>query len=85
MIRKLTHVVMALFLGVLTCSIQEQFRCETPGTIPPGAGIIQPLTASPQDDPTEPDPRQQLNIDEHIQGTRSVPAGGIGLMQTWGF
>ena len=85
MIKKLTHVVMALFLGVLICSFQEQFRCESPGTMPFGGGIIQPLAASPQYDPTAPDVRQKLNIDEQIQGTKSAPAGGIGLMRTWGF
>ena len=82
MIKKLTHVVMALFIGVLTCSIEGQFRCETPGEIPFGGGIIQPLVPG---DYGPSNPRQQLNVDEQIQGTRSAPAPGVGLMQTWGF
>ena len=45
MIKKLSHIVMALFIGVLTCSIEGQFRCETPGAIPLGGGIIQPLAS----------------------------------------
>ena len=85
MIRKLTHVVMALFIGVLACSIEGQFQCETPGAIPFGGGTIQPLSSTPGYDPYEPSPRQHLDIDEQIQGTRSAPAPGVGLMQTWGF
>jgi hypothetical protein len=83
--RKLTHFVMALFVAVLTCSIQGQFQCETPGAPPLGSGTVQPLSSTTGYDPYEPSPRQHLDIDEQIQGTRSAPAPGIGLMQTWGF
>ena len=94
MIKKLTHIVMALFIGLFTCSIEGQFRCETPGEIPFGGGIVQPLVPSeygPDNQPSVPgdygpnNPRQQLNVDEQIQGTRSAPAPGIGLMQIWSF
>ncbi|MFZ0929480.1 MAG: hypothetical protein WAN11_12815 [Syntrophobacteraceae bacterium] len=46
---------------------------------------MQPLVSSPQFDPNESEARQRLTIDERIYGTASAPAGGIGLMQTWGF
>ncbi len=83
--KKLTHFVMALFVAVLTCAIEGQFQCETSGARPLGSGTIQPLSSTPGYDPYEPSPRRNLDIDEQIQGTRSAPAPGIGLMQTWGF
>ncbi|MGO9022328.1 MAG: hypothetical protein ACLQVJ_28655 [Syntrophobacteraceae bacterium] len=84
MIRKLTHIL-ALFIGLLTCSIEGQFKCVTPGTFPFGGGVLQPLVSSPLYDPTESEARQQLTIDERIQGTSSAPAGGVGMMQSWSF
>ncbi len=85
MIRKLTHVVMALFIGILACSIEGQLQCETPGAFPFGGGTLQPLSSTPGYDPYEPSPRQHLDIDEQIQGARVAPVPGVGLMQTWGF
>jgi len=85
MIKKLTHVVFALFIGLLICSIEGQFKCVTPGAFPLGGGIIQPLVSSPQFDPNESEARQQLIIDERIHGPSSAPGGGIGLMQKWEF
>ena len=82
MIKKLSHLVMALFVGVLTCSIEGQFKCETPGEMPIGGGTVQPLF-SDQYGPAN--PRQPLDIDNQVQGTKSEPAPGIGLMQTWSF
>jgi hypothetical protein len=84
MIRKLTHIL-ALFIGLLTCSIEGQFKCVTPGVIPFGGGVVQPLVSSPQFDPNESQLRQQVTVEERIYGTSSAPAGGIGLIQTWGF
>ena len=84
MIRKLTPIL-ALFIGLLTCRIEGQFKCVTPGTFPFGGGVVQPLVSSPQFDPGESAARQQLTIDERINGTSSAPAGGIGLMQLWSF
>ncbi|MGA2226821.1 MAG: hypothetical protein ABSH41_20490 [Syntrophobacteraceae bacterium] len=80
--KKLSHIVMALFIGVLTCSMEGQFSCQTPGDMPIGGGIVQPLV-SDQYGPAN--PRQRLDVDDQIQGTRSAPAPGIGLMQTWSF
>ena len=40
--------VLALFIGLLTCSIEGRFKCVTPGTFPVGGGVIQPLVSSPQ-------------------------------------
>ena len=51
MIKKISHVVMALFIGVLACSIEGKFRCETPGATPFGGGTIQPLSSTPGYDP----------------------------------
>ena len=84
MIRKLTYIL-ALFIGLLTCSIEGRFKCVTPGAFPFGGGVVQPLVSSPEFDPNESQTRQRLIIDERIQGTSSAPAGGIGLMQSWGF
>ncbi len=84
MIRKLTSIL-ALFIALLTCSIEGRFKCVTPGAFPFGGGVVQPLVSSPWFDPNESDTRQRLIIDERIQGTSSAPAGGIGLMQSWGF
>ena len=84
MIRKLTHIV-ALFLGLLTCSIEAQFKCVTPGAFPLGGGVVQPLVSSPQFDPNESEARQRLTIDERMNGTAGAPAGGIGIIQSWGF
>jgi hypothetical protein len=84
MIRKLTHIV-ALFVGLLTCSIEAQFKCVTPGAFPLGGGVVQPLVSSPQFDPNESEARQRLTIDERMYGTAVAPAGGIGMMQSWGF
>ncbi|MGO8942156.1 MAG: hypothetical protein ACLQJ7_00575 [Syntrophobacteraceae bacterium] len=84
MMRKFIHIS-ALFIGLLTCSIEGKFKCVTPGAFPFGGGIVQPLVSSPQFDPSESAARQQLTIDERINGTSSAPAGGIGLMQLWSF
>jgi hypothetical protein len=84
MIRKPTHVL-ALFIGLLTCSLEGRFKCVTPGTFPFGGGVVQPLVSSPQFDPNESEARQRLTIDERIYGTSSAPAGGVGLMQSWRF
>lgn len=84
MIRKLTHIL-ALFIGLLTCSIEGQYKCVTPGAFPFGGGVIQPFASSPQYDVTEPLARQQQTVDERLNGTRDAPAGGFGLMQSWGF
>jgi hypothetical protein len=83
--KKLTHFVMAVFVGILTCSVEGQFRCETQGEIPFGGGVVQPLSSTPGYSLLEPSPRQHLDIDEQIQGARSAPVPGVGLMQTWGF
>ena len=82
--RKLIKVS-ALFIGLLTCSIEGRFKCVTPGAFPFGGGIVQPLVSSPQYDPNESQARRQLTIDERINGTSSAPAGGIGLIQSWSF
>ena len=84
MIRKLTPIL-ALFIGLLTCRIEGQFKCVTPGTFPFGGGVVQPLVSSPQFDLNESQARQQMTIEERIYGTSSAPAGGIGLMQKWSF
>ena len=87
MIRKLTHIL-ALFFGLLTCSLEGEFKCATPDTIPfPfGGGVVQPLVSTPQNDYIEPPTaREQLIIDEHLHGTRDAPAGGVGVMQKWDF
>jgi len=84
MIRKLTHIL-ALFVGLLACSLEGQFKCVTPGTFPFGGGVVQPLALSPQFDPNESQARQQMTVEERIYGTSSAPAGGIGLMQKWSF
>ena len=82
--RKSIHIL-ALFIGLLTCSIEGKFKCVTPGAFPFGGGVVQPLVSSPQFDTNESQTRQQLTIDERINGTSSAPAGGIGLMQSWSF
>jgi hypothetical protein len=84
MIRKLTHIL-ALFIGLLACSLEGQFKCVTPGEFPFGGGVVQPLVSSPQYDPNESPTRRQMTIEERIYGTSSAPAGGVGLMQTWSF
>ena len=84
MIRKRIHIL-ALFIGLLTCSLEGKFKCVTPGAFPFGGGVIQPLVSSPEFDPNESQTRQQMTIEERIYGTSSAPAGGIGLMQKWSF
>ena len=84
MIRKRIHIL-ALFIGLLTCSLEGRFKCVTPGAFPFGGGVLQPLVSSPQFDPNESQTRQLLTIDERLDGTRSAPTGGIGLMQSWSF
>jgi len=84
MIRKLTHIL-ALFIGLLACSLEGQFKCVTPGTFPFGGGVVQPLVLSPQFDPNESQARQQMTVEERLYGTSSAPTGGIGLMQKWSF
>ncbi len=84
MIRKLTHIL-ALFIGLLACSLEGQFKCVTPGAFPFGGGVVQPFTSSPEFDSNESQARQRLTIDERIEGTSSAPAGGAGLMQSWSF
>jgi hypothetical protein len=84
MIRKLTHILV-LFMGLFVCSLEGKFKCVTPGAFPFGGGIIQPLVSSPEFDPNESQTRQQLIIDERLNGTSSAPSGGIGLMQKWSF
>ncbi len=85
MTRKLTHIALALFIGLLTCSIEGQFKCVTPGAFPIGGGVIQPLITGPVFNPNETDIRQRLNIDERVQGPSVAPGGGAGLMQKWDF
>jgi hypothetical protein len=84
MILKQTHIF-ALFVGLLPCSLEGQFKCVTPGAFPFGGGVVQPLVQSPQFDPNESQARQQMTIEERIYGTSAAPAGGIGLMQKWSF
>ena len=88
MIRKLTPIL-ALFIGLLTCRIEGQFKCVTPGTFPFGGGVVQPLVSTPQyeqyDYIVPETARDQLIIDEQLHGTRDAPAGGIGMMQKWNF
>ena len=84
MIRKLAPVL-ALFIGLLTCSIEGRFKCVTPGTFPVGGGVIQPLVSSPQYDPNESEARRQMTVDERLSGPSAVPTGGVGIIQTWGF
>ena len=84
MIRKIT-LSLALFIGLLTCSLEGQFKCVTPGAFPFGGGIIQPLVSSPEFDPNESQVRQRLTIDERIEGSSAAPAGGVGLIQSWSF
>ncbi len=84
MIRKFTHIL-ALFVGLLTCSVEGQFKCVTPGTFPFGGGVIQPFASSAQYDVTRPEAREQQTVDERIYGTSVAPAGGVGLMQSWSF
>ncbi|MGA2400906.1 MAG: hypothetical protein ABSG91_04260 [Syntrophobacteraceae bacterium] len=84
MIRKLAPIL-ALFVGLLTCSLEGQFKCVTPGAFPFGGGVIQPLVSSPQFDPNESEARQQMTVEERLHGTSAAPTGGIGLIQSWGF
>jgi hypothetical protein len=85
MILKLTGIL-ALWVTILTCSSLEwPFDFRSPGTINFAGGVLQPMTSNLQYDPGEPDTRQQLTIDERIEGTRSAPAGGFGLTQSWRF
>ena len=85
MTKKLTHFVFALFIGLLTCSIEGQFRCVSQGEFPLGGGVVQPLVSSAWFDPSESDIRQKLTIDERIQGPSAAPGSGFGLKQTWEF
>ena len=73
--RKFIHIL-ALFIGLLTCSIEGKFKCVTPGAFPFGGGIVQPLVSSPQFDPSESAARQQLTIDERIMG-RAAPRPAV--------
>jgi len=83
MIQKLTKIF-ALYLVILACSsIEAQFKFEPPGQIPFAGGIMQPLVSSPQFDPTESDARQQLTIDERIQGSSSDPNSGLAIVEPW--
>jgi hypothetical protein len=82
MIRKFIHV---LALGLLACYIYLPGQCEHPTPYPFAGGVVQPFASSPQYDVTEPQARQQLSVDERINGTRDTPAGGAGLMWTWRF
>ncbi len=85
MIRKLTRIL-ALYVAILGClSYQAPFKFQPPGEIPFEGGILQPFASSPSYDPGESEARQRLTIDERIDGTRSAPSGGAGLMQSWSF
>ena len=90
MIRKPIHML-ALFFGLLACSLEGEFKCVTPDEIPfPfGGGVVQPLVSTPQyeqyDYIVPETARDQLIIDEQLHGTRDAPAGGIGMMQKWNF
>jgi hypothetical protein len=84
MIRKIT-LSLALFIGLLTCSLEGQFKCVTPGAFPFGGGVVQPFVSNPGFNPNESQVRQRLTIDERIQGSSAAPAGGVGLMQSWSF
>ena len=84
MIRKIA-LSLALFIGVLTCSLEGQIKCVTPGAFPLGGGVVQPLVSSPGFDSNESQVRQRLTIDERIEGSSAAPAGGVGLMQSWSF
>ena len=87
MIRKPIHML-ALFFGLLACSLEGEFKCVTDGMIPfpLGGGVVQPLVSTPNYDYIVPQTaRDQLIIDEQLHGTRDAPAGGIGVMQKWNF
>jgi hypothetical protein len=78
--------IFALCVAILVCSsLEAPFKFQSPGTLNFADGVMQPFASSPQYDSTETEARQQLTIDERIQGTSSAPAGGVGLMQSWSF
>jgi hypothetical protein len=78
--------VFAVFVAVLACSsLEAQLNFPSQGTFNFAGGILQPFVSSPQFDPTESEARQELAIDERLQGTRSAPAGGFGLIESWSF
>jgi hypothetical protein len=84
MIRKIAPIL-ALFIGLFTCSLEGQWKCVTPGQFPFGGGVIRPFASSYQYDADLPQAREQQTVDERINGTRDVPVGGAGLMQSWSF
>lgn len=85
MIRTLTKIF-ALCIAILAFSpLEAPFKFQRPGTLDFAGGILQPLVSSPQYDPTESEARRRLTNDERIQGTRSAPAGGFGIIQSWSF
>jgi hypothetical protein len=68
--------IFALFVAVLVCqSAQAPLTC----------GVLQPMVSSPQYDPDLSQGRRDLTVDERLHGSRDVPAGGIGLTETWGW
>ncbi len=48
-------------------------------------GLLEPMASSPQYDPGQSQERRDLTTDERLHGSRDAPAGGIGLMETWGW
>jgi len=82
MIKKLSPALVFCF-AILACL--PLLNCENPAPGPLGGAVVQPYASSPQYDPTEPEARRQLTVDERIYGTSSVPAGGPGLMWSWSF
>ena len=80
MIRKFVHV---LALGLLACYIYLPRECDHPS--PFWGGVVHPFASNPQYDITEPQARQRLSVDEHINGTSNGPAGGAGLKWSWRF
>ncbi len=75
MIKKFAQIFI-LLTAILVCQSTQAL---------PTCGVLQPMASSPQYDPGQSRERRDLTVDERIHGTRDVPAGGIGLMQTWGW
>ena len=82
MITKTAHIL-ALCFAILACLPTFNFQQLGPGPVTGGA--LHPFASSPYYDPTVPDSRRQLTIDERINGTGSTPQGGAGLAWSWGF
>ena len=82
MIIKITPIL-AFCFAILVCLPTFDFQHLGPG--PVAGGVLQPFASGPYYDPTVPESRRQLAVDERINGTSSAPQGGAGLMWSLGF